>query len=271
MTTRLQAAVALGALLLVLLTTLGSGQDHPSTPEPVSEVEGIVTDATGGVIPHSEVAFKGESGTIVSYTSMDGSVNVKLRTGRYAVTITQTGFVTTKLVDFQINAPTPFTFRVVLQVDSTPTDGGEPMGVPTITSDLPNVINPAPIYRIQESPPKTDCTTNHFVMHKTPCLCGKVQIATGDIGVSPAQMGLDDTLEVELRDRNGKLLESKRLTYKSEVPFCFSGKPKGKYALAFVLYESGKPQPAAVFPTKYTTNSNKECNIIYLVPPVCGN
>jgi hypothetical protein len=83
-------------------------------------------------------------------------------------------------------------------------------------------------------------------------------------------MGLDDRVDVELRDRNGRLLESKRLTYKSEVPFCFSGRPKGKYAVAFVLYESGKPQPAAVFPTNYTANSAKDCNVIYPVPPVCS-
>ncbi len=65
------------------------------------------------------------------------------------------------------------------------------------------------------------------------------------------------------------MIESKRLSYNSERAFCFSGKPKGRYALAFVLYESGKPQPAAVFPTKYTAKPNVTCSAIYLVPPVC--
>lgn len=71
---------------------------------------------------------------------MDGSVTVELRTGRYFVTITKFGFVTAKLTDLQINAPTPAAFRVVLQVDRTPNDGGNLEGVPTATSDLPNVI-----------------------------------------------------------------------------------------------------------------------------------
>jgi carboxypeptidase family protein len=265
-----EAVLALGALV-VLLAPCGRGQNRPSTPQPSSEVTGIVTDATGAVIPHSEVVFKGESGTLVSHTSTDGTVKVELRTGKYSVTVAGIGFVTAKLADFQINAPDPATFRLVLQVDGTPTDGPLVPGVATITSDLPNVIGPTAIHDAQESHRTKDCTSNHFVIHKTPCLCGKVQIASGDIGVDPVQMGLDDRLDVELRDRSGKLLESRQLIYKSEVPFCFSGKPKGKYALAFVLYESGKPQPAAVFPTNYTAKTKKECNAIYLVPPVCGN
>jgi hypothetical protein len=140
MTTRLHdAAVALGSLL-VLLTALCSGQER-STPEPVAEVKGIVADAAGALIPQSEVVFKGESGTIVAHTSMDGSVTVELRTGRYAVTIAKPGFVRAKLVDFRIDAPTPTAFRVVLQVDRTPTDGGEFHGVaPTTTSDLPYLL-----------------------------------------------------------------------------------------------------------------------------------
>jgi hypothetical protein len=265
------AAAVLGSLLLI--TTLCGGQER-SVPKPVSEVKCIVADATGAVIPHSEVVFNGETSPIIAHTGMDGSVNVELPIGRYTATAKQNGFVTSKPVDFQINAPTPFIFRVVLQVDSIPSDGGGdgPMsGVPTTASDLPSVITPASVHNVSESAQRRDCTTNHFVMHKTPYLCGKVQIASGDIGVSPAQMGLDDRVDVELRDRNGRLLKSKQLTYKSDVPFCFSEKPKGRYAIAFVLYQSGKPQPAAVFPTKYTANSAKECNAIYLVPPVCSN
>jgi hypothetical protein len=256
---------------MILLTALSSGQDSSSIQKPVSEVKGVVADATGAVIPQSQVEFKGESGTIVAQTGMDGVVAVQLRTGKYAVTIARTGFKTEKLVDFQVEAPTPAVFRIVLQVASTSTDGGESPGVPTTTSDLPSTITLDSSRGVQESNPTSDCKTNHFVMHKTPCLCGKVQIASGDIGVSPTQMGLDDRVDVELRDKNGMLLESQRLIYRSEVPFCFSGKPKGKYALAFVLYESGKRRPAAVFPTKYTPNSNKECNVIYLIPPTCAN
>jgi hypothetical protein len=60
------------------------------------------------------------------------------------VTITKSGFVVAKLVDFKISAPTPIAFRFVLQADSTPTDGGEFMGVPTTTYELPNVIRSEP-------------------------------------------------------------------------------------------------------------------------------
>jgi hypothetical protein len=138
MTRRLSAAVALASLLL--LAALCSGQER-TIPEPVAEIKGIVTDETGAVIPQSEVVFKGKLGAIVSHTSMDGSVTVELRTGSYAVTITKSGFVAAKLVDFQINAPTAAAFRVVLQVDHTPSDGPIFEGVPTTTSELPSAIS----------------------------------------------------------------------------------------------------------------------------------
>jgi hypothetical protein len=85
----------------------------------------------------------------------------------------------------------------------------------------------------------------------------------------PAAFGLDDTLDIELRDNSGKVIESKRMSYRNERTFCFPGKPKGRYALAFVLYESGKPLPTAVFPTKYTAKSSEACNVTYPVPPAC--
>jgi len=121
----------------------------------------------------------------------------------------------------------------------------------------------------QESTPTRDCTTHNFVLHKTPCLCGQVNITSGDISLDPATYGLDDKLDVELRDKAGKAIESKRMSYKNEHTFCFSGKPKGRYALAFILYKSGQPQPAAVFPTNYTAKERETCNVIYPVPPVC--
>jgi|SRR5580700_2067120 hypothetical protein len=143
MTTRPHdAAVALGTVL-VLLATFSRGQER-STPEPVAEVKGIVADETGAVIAQSAVMFRGELGTIVSHTSIAGSVTVELRTGSYAVTITKPGFKTAKLADLRINAPTPTAFRVVMQVDHTPTDGFDLEGVPTATSDLPDVISSKP-------------------------------------------------------------------------------------------------------------------------------
>jgi len=115
--------------------------------EPLCEVKGIVVDEMRAVIPHAEVVFKGESVTTVSHTGMDGAVNVTLRTGRYAVLVSQAGFITTKLVDFDVAGLTPSVFRIVLRVDKRPSDrGGEPnfLNVPTVTSELPYIINNKP-------------------------------------------------------------------------------------------------------------------------------
>jgi len=107
------AATALGSLLV--LVGLCRGQDvRSSTPAPVSEVRGVVTDAMGAVIQRSEVVFKGDSGTIVSHTGEDGSVTVHLPTGIYTVTITSPNFLSAKLANFRVSAPTPASFRIAL-------------------------------------------------------------------------------------------------------------------------------------------------------------
>jgi hypothetical protein len=125
---------------------LWSGQER-SSPAPLAKVKGTVADEAGAVIPQSEVVFQGEQGKVVSHTSMDGSVTGQLSSGRYAVTIAKSGFVTAKLVDFQINAPTPREFRVVLRVGHTPSNGGNFEGRPTTTiSELPNGITLEPKY-----------------------------------------------------------------------------------------------------------------------------
>ena len=121
----------------------------------------------------------------------------------------------------------------------------------------------------QESNPKRDCTTHGFFLHKSPCLCGEVSITSGDISLSPEVFGLDDFLDVELRDKAGNVLESKRLSYRKDRTFCFSGRPKGVYALAFISYKSGKAQPAAVHPVKYTAKGCGTIHVIYAVPPDC--
>jgi hypothetical protein len=105
--------------------------------------------------------------------------------------------------------------------------------------------------------------------HKTPCLCGKVIISSGDVGLAPEAFGLDDSFEVELRDKAGIKLESERLSYKTKRTFCFSGRPKGRYELAFVLYKKGIAEPAMVYPTKYTAKSNRACDAVYAVQVVC--
>ena len=121
----------------------------------------------------------------------------------------------------------------------------------------------------QQSSPKHDCTTHGFFLHKTHCLCGEARVTSGDISLSPEAFGFDDTIDVELRDKGGKLIESKRISYRNGRTFCFSGRPKGFYALAFVLYESGKPQPAAVHPIKYDAKTCSTSPVIYSVPADC--
>ena len=121
----------------------------------------------------------------------------------------------------------------------------------------------------QESTPNRNCSTHGFFSHKTPCLCGEVSLTSGDISLSAEAFGLDDPLDVELRDKAGKVLESKRLSYRNGQTFCFSGRPKGVYALAFITYSSGKPQPAAVHTVKYTAKGCGTGHVIYAVLPDC--
>jgi len=140
MTVRIHDALGALAIFLVVLNAFASHRS--STAEPVSEIKVIVTDANGALIPNSEVLFRGESGTIVAHTAMEGSVKVELPNGKYTLTVCRVGFVTSKPVDFQINAPAPTTFRAVLQVAGAPVgrSDGPRLAVPTITSDLPNVV-----------------------------------------------------------------------------------------------------------------------------------
>jgi hypothetical protein len=129
---------------LVLLAAVAFCQNHPTATSPTSEVKGVVTDTTGAVIPHAEVAFKGDSDTIKTQTARDGSFDLTLPSGRYVVTIAQSGFKVTRVLDFQVRAPALAVLNVVLQV-------GDPkiivdpswVEVPTLASDLPSALNDA--------------------------------------------------------------------------------------------------------------------------------
>ncbi len=89
-----------------------------------------------------------------------------------------------------------------------------------------------------------------------------------DISLNPTAYGLDDTLDVELRDKAGKVIESKRMLYRSDDTFCFSGKTKGHDSdLAFILYKLRPTAACAVFPANYTAKVAFEtCDVIYPVP-----
>ena len=125
-----------------------------------------------------------------------------------------------------------------------------------------------------------------YLQHKVSCLCGTVQVCSGDICVGPAAFDLDDDITVELRDKTGgtileskkalvevheeegTTLDGKRAPYKiSERTFCFEGKPDGDYQLAFVLHKTGVPRPAVKFPTSYSRKRRKRCGSIYMVEP----
>jgi hypothetical protein len=113
-----------------------------SAAEPLFAVKGVVVDQLGAVIPQAEVVFKGESGTIVAHTGMDGTVNVTLESGKFLVTISAVGFATTKLADIYVPGSTADAVRVVLKPSPQVTCGPcveDPL-VMTETSELPNVI-----------------------------------------------------------------------------------------------------------------------------------
>ena len=132
------------------------------------------------------------------------------------------------------------------------------------------------------------CSTLKYVRHKVSCLCGTVQVCSGDICLSPAAYGLDDDITVELRDKAGTTVlastkaivttsdgvgttqDGTKASYKSkERTFCFDGNRDGDYMLAFVLHKNGLPQPAVEFPTNYSHTRLKACGSVYMVEPTC--
>jgi hypothetical protein len=139
-----------------------------------------------------------------------------------------------------------------------------------------------------QTPPRTpDCSTLKYQRHKLSCLCGTVQVCSGDICGRPSDYGLDNDITVQLRDMAGAILESKKVvvetrekegttqigrkvTYKTEErTFCFEGKRDGDYLLAFILYKNGVPQPALRFPTNYSRKRRKACDSVYMLEPSC--
>lgn len=66
----------------------------------------------------------------------------------------------------------------------------------------------APIAVCQTSYSAPDCSTLKYYRHKHSCLCGTVEICSGDICLSPSQWELDDDITVELRDKHGTTLDT---------------------------------------------------------------
>jgi hypothetical protein len=141
----------------------------------------------------------------------------------------------------------------------------------------------------QTPSPGPDCSTLKYVPHEVSCLCGTVQVYSGDMcSNSPQFFGFDDDITVELRDKagtkvldstkapvvitdkEGKAQDGTKAPFKSvDRTFCFEGHPDGDYVLAFVLHKDGLPQPAVKFPTNYSHTRRKACDSVYMVEPSC--
>jgi hypothetical protein len=73
-----------------------------------------------------------------------------------------------------------------------------------------------------ETPQKrSGSSTPMHVQHKVSCLCGTVQVCSGDICLKPSDFNLDDDITVELRDKTGTtILDSKKAILKTRKQEC---------------------------------------------------
>jgi hypothetical protein len=145
----------------------------------------------------------------------------------------------------------------------------------------------APIAVCQTSYRAPDCSTLKYFRHKHSCLCGTVEICSGDICLSPSHWELGDDITVELRDKHGTTLDTQKTVVETseeqgetqdgtkisiklaERRFSFEGQRDGDYLLAFILHKNGVPQPAVIFPTRYTHKGNKPGSSVYMLEPSC--
>lgn len=138
-------SLACGTIFLSLLNlhvVIASGQGAPA-PSRNASLTIIVFDQSGAVIPNADIALAGEN-TVTTKTGPDGSSQVPLSYGNYTVTVRSPGFKASRINGLTVDAAKPPVLRVVLEVGhySGPTwTGGENL-VPTIRSDVPNVLVP---------------------------------------------------------------------------------------------------------------------------------
>lgn len=132
----------------------------------------------------------------------------------------------------------------------------------------------------------SDCSTLRHERHKVFCLCGTVHTCVGDICLSPSVYGLDDEITVELRGKNGALLDTQQAAFEvherhgtnqggeavtlkqNDRTFSFDQRQDGDYLLAFVLHQKGVAQPAEIFPVKYS-HKRDALGSYYMVEPIC--
>jgi hypothetical protein len=135
--------IAAATAVSIFLLIAGS---HAQVGAPLAQVRVTVVDQVGVVIADGEVAFKSDSKTIVSRTGNDGSVTVTLPSGQYAAIVSARGFAKNETM-FPVVAAVPIELKVVLKVGSSGFTCGPCIGsveIPTITSDLPDVIEAEP-------------------------------------------------------------------------------------------------------------------------------
>jgi hypothetical protein len=135
------------ALAVSILLLIAGSQAQVAAP--LSQVKVTAVDQMGAVIADSDLVFKSDSKTIVSRTGKDGSVTVTLPSGRYALTVSARGFLNNSVPDFQVVTSAPSELKIVLMVGPAivvcgPCGGAGAPETPTITSDLPNVIEDEP-------------------------------------------------------------------------------------------------------------------------------
>jgi len=85
--------VRIGLVVVQSLLVLGISQIAPGNPPPGATMHGIVTDQTGGVIPHASVTVAGPGFKQVVQTDNRGSYLVTgLPAGEYRVRVHSAGF-----------------------------------------------------------------------------------------------------------------------------------------------------------------------------------
>jgi hypothetical protein len=144
-----------------------------------------------------------------------------------------------------------------------------------------------PVALCQSSYRSSDCSTLKYIRHKVSCLCGTVEICSGDICGSPSVYEVDGDISVELRDKNGTTVDTQKVvvetieeqgttqdgrktSFKRAVRrFSFQGKLDGDYLLAFTLHKNGVSQPALIFPARYSHKRKKLSETIYMLEPTC--
>src|SRR5687767_6362574 len=105
----------LSVCLVALAGTPASAQGGRTT----TSLSGTVTDASGAVIPGATVAVKNNATATEFHatTNESGSFTVpSVDPGSYTVTVTLMGFKTAVLNDVRINAGTPASVKVALEV-----------------------------------------------------------------------------------------------------------------------------------------------------------